>query len=449
MSSRGIERVQPAGAGGAATNVNIQSFGGTAVAPAAPKADGQDNTINVPEFGSRTQFFNGVSWDPGRSGFTGPLTAPFLGLQNSLPMAVFHAVAPVLVDGQAVTLQCDASGALRTSGGSGSNASVGLTGAAVPASATFIGAQDAAGNLAGPRCYDLDTGGGVENALGVNLRFSAGGGSVEAGTTTNPITINTAQLPPALIAGMLLVGVGASVLPTGAATEATLATLAAAAQLPAALVGGRLDTNIGAWLGATTPTVGQKTMAASIPVVIASDQTAITVAQGTAAAAAAPWATRLSDGAAFYDAAKTGQLPAALVGGRLDSNVGTWIGSAAPTVGQKTMANSVPVVVSSDQTALSVTPTQPATSSVTSVASNVASVTLLAANANRKVATIVNDSATANLYVKLGAAATTSSYTVKMVPGAYYEVPNPVYTGVIDGIWDVAVGNARITELTP
>lgn len=43
--------------------------------------------------------------------------------------------------------------------------------------------------------------------------------------------------------------------------------------LPSALVSNRLDNNIGSWFGATTPTVGQKTMAASIPVVVASDQT--------------------------------------------------------------------------------------------------------------------------------------------------------------------------------
>lgn len=40
------------------------------------------------------------------------------------------------------------------------------------------------------------------------------------------------------------------------------------------------------------------------------------------AAAASPLLTRLSDGAAAYDAAKTGQLPGALVGGRLDVHVG-------------------------------------------------------------------------------------------------------------------------------
>ena len=51
------------------------------------------------------------------------------------------------------------------------------------------------------------------------------------------------------------------------------------------------------------------------------------------------------------------QLPAALVGGRLDSNIGAWLGSTAPTVGQKTMANSVPTVLASDQAAIPVTNT--------------------------------------------------------------------------------------------
>lgn len=40
-----------------------------------------------------------------------------------------------------------------------------------------------------------------------------------------------------------------------------------------------------------------------------------TVTQGTAAAAGAPWSMELSDGSAFYTAAKTGQLPTALAAG--------------------------------------------------------------------------------------------------------------------------------------
>jgi hypothetical protein len=91
-------------------------------------------------------------------------------------------------------------------------------------------------------------------------------------------------------------------------------------QLPAALVGGRLDENVGAWLGSTAPTVGSKTSANSVPVVIASDQ------------------------------------------GNVPVNTALWIGSAAPTVGQKTMANSIPVAIASDQSAVQITP---ATLSVT------------------------------------------------------------------------------------
>lgn len=65
----------------------------------------------------------------------------------------------------------------------------------------------------------------------------------------------------------------------GVALDATVA--AVRDRLPAALVGGRLDTNNGAWLGSTAPTVGQKTAAASIPVVLASNQPAIPISIGS------------------------------------------------------------------------------------------------------------------------------------------------------------------------
>ena len=54
------------------------------------------------------------------------------------------------------------------------------------------------------------------------------------------------------------------------------------------------------------------------------------------------------------DPATKGQLPAALVAGRLDENVGAWLGSTAPTVGQKAMASSVPVALASDQSTIPV-----------------------------------------------------------------------------------------------
>lgn len=95
-----------------------------------------------------------------------------------------------------------------------------------------------------------------------------------------------------------------------------------------------------------------------------------------------------------------------------------------------------------------------ATGTTTRVPVNVANVTLLAANALRRGATIFNNTAVAtNLFVKLGATANigagTESFTVRLAPNAYLEVPGG-YTGQIDGIWDVADANgeALITELT-
>lgn len=86
------------------------------------------------------------------------------------------------------------------------------------------------------------------------------------------------------------------------------------------------------------------------------------------------------------------------------------------------------------------------TATLSNVAGSASSVTLLSAAAGRLGATIVNDS-TAVLYVKFGTTASSTSYTVKLVADAYYEVPFG-YTGRIDGIWASATGNARVTELT-
>jgi hypothetical protein len=87
------------------------------------------------------------------------------------------------------------------------------------------------------------------------------------------------------------------------------------------------------------------------------------------------------------------------------------------------------------------------TSAVTRVATSNASASLLASTATRLGATIVNES-THKLYIKLGAAASVTSYTVILAANGYYEVPFD-YTGAIDGILDAGTGNAQITELTP
>lgn len=87
------------------------------------------------------------------------------------------------------------------------------------------------------------------------------------------------------------------------------------------------------------------------------------------------------------------------------------------------------------------------TGTTSSVGDSATNVTLLASNANRKGATIYNDS-TASLYVKLGATASLTDFTMVCDARGYFEVPYG-YTGIIDGIWSSdAGGDARITELT-
>lgn len=89
---------------------------------------------------------------------------------------------------------------------------------------------------------------------------------------------------------------------------------------------------------------------------------------------------------------------------------------------------------------------QSGTSATSNVAQNAANVTLVAANANRIQAMIYND-ALAVLFVKLGATASTTSYTVQLAAGGFMSINS--YTGIIDGIWAAAgVGAARVTELT-
>ncbi len=82
---------------------------------------------------------------------------------------------------------------------------------------------------------------------------------------------------------------------------------------------------------------------------------------------------------------------------------------------------------------------------VTSVASVMTSAQLLAANTSRVEAVITNDS-TAVLYVKLGTAVTSSSYTIKLTAGESLIVDK--YNGVIHGTWSSVNGNARLTETT-
>lgn len=85
------------------------------------------------------------------------------------------------------------------------------------------------------------------------------------------------------------------------------------------------------------------------------------------------------------------------------------------------------------------------TATLANVASSATNTTLFSSNAGSNGRTVFNDS-TAVLYLKYGTTASATSYTVQIAAGGYYEFPQPVYDGQVDGIWASANGNARVTS---
>jgi hypothetical protein len=90
------------------------------------------------------------------------------------------------------------------------------------------------------------------------------------------------------------------------------------------------------------------------------------------------------------------------------------------------------------------------TATLTSVAASVTSVTVIAANTNRRGLRLHSVTSSAVCYVHLGAgtaAATLGGHSFDMQPGALYEDPDG-YTGAVTAIWATATGGLNVTELT-
>lgn len=103
-------------------------------------------------------------------------------------------------------------------------------------------------------------------------------------------------------------------------------------------------------------------------------------------------------------------------------------------------------ILSALQATLSVA--EPAVASATqiNVAAAAASTAIAAANANRKGMILTNNS-TADVTMAYGASVTTALFTFKIPAGGYWEMPKPIYTGAISGIWASANGTMQGAEL--
>ena len=197
---------------------------------------------------------------------------------------------------------------------------------------------------------------------------------------------------------------------------------------------------------------GQETMANSLPVVIASDQSAVPISDdggsitvdGTVAATqSGTWnINNISGTVSLPTGAATESTLSTLNGKVTACNTGAVTISSALPAGTNNIGDvdvaSLPAVVDATYSS----------SSVTSVSAAATSTSILATNSSRRMAIMVND-ADKNAYVKLGTTASTSSFSYKLTPGQTLELPTPVYTGAIDAIWDTSpTGSMRITEIS-
>lgn len=289
---------------------------------------------------------------------------------------------------------------------------------------------------------------GTYAALSLNL---SGMLRVDGSGVTQPISASTLPLP------------------TGAATAA----LQTSINTTLLTISGQLPT-----------TLGQKTSANSMSVVIASDQSTISVSDTHFYAQGSTTAGELgnlvmgavSASAPSYTTAQTDPLSLTLAGAlRVDGSAVTQPISAAAlplpagaatsalqtsgnatltaisgqlpaTLGQQVMASSLSVTIASNQTPISVVSTLSSTGTLTSVSLTTSTQVLLASNASRRGFMIYNDSLNM-LFVAFAATASTTAFSTKIQPGGAYE-PGIDYTGVISGISSAASGAARITEFT-
>lgn len=144
-----------------------------------------------------------------------------------------------------------------------------------------------------------------------------------------------------------------------------------------------------------------------------------------------------------------------------DSSIAAWIpdpktsagglGSGSTQVSVSSVAGIVSVAQASTVWAVQAAFQVASTVSRSSVTQSSTSVTLQTSNATRLMWSAFNHPTQgANLYVKFGATASTSDFDVRLPPLAYYELPRPIYTGRIDGVWDsTGAGFARVCEWVP
>lgn len=198
-------------------------------------------------------------------------------------------------------------------------------------------------------------------------------------------------------------------LPTGASTSALQTTG---------------NTSLASLVAQLPSTLGQKTSANSLAVVIASDNVV----------AISATALPLPAGAATSALQTAGNTTLSAISGQLPLSLGSKLSSA-----------SLSVVLASDEIVpISIAPST--AGALSTVAGSATTGVILASNVNRKGFMVFNDGS-AILYIAFSATASLTAFSQKLFPNASY-ISDFGYTGVISGISSSATGNTRVTEFT-
>jgi hypothetical protein len=96
---------------------------------------------------------------------------------------------------------------------------------------------------------------------------------------------------------------------------------------------------------------------------------------------------------------------------------------------------------------VNITASYPASSTLTSVPVATTSITLAAANANRRQLLLFNDGSNV-VYIAFAATATSTAFSVRIAANGFYETPLNGYTGIVTAIRTSGSGAVRVTEVT-
>lgn len=172
---------------------------------------------------------------------------------------------------------------------------------------------------------------------------------------------------------------------------------------------------------------------------------AVSLPLPTGAATEATLATRASEATL---ATRASEATLSSINSNIDVALSTRLAEATftariNTLGQKTMANSTPIVIASDQSAIPVTFGGSAVATVTRVAVSTTVATLSASNAAKTKVIVHNETGT--LYVKLGSGATSTDYSYRLTAQTTLEIEG--YTGIVTGIKQTGSTDAQVTEV--